>query len=224
MARIAVPAVPCMTDDQVATFFDRLAERITPRCELDYETPLDLLIACVLSAQTTDRGVNGVTRELWQTCRRPEDYLVFGRQELEEVIRPIGLQVNKTRSVMGICKSLIERFGGDVPRERDGLESLPGVGRKTANVILNVAFGQPVIAVDTHVFRVANRTGLVCASTPEKTERKLMGRVPESHLMHAHHYLILHGRYTCMARKPACDVCPVCDVCQFPDKGPRPTQ
>ncbi|MBT3374403.1 MAG: endonuclease III [Lentisphaerae bacterium] len=208
-----------MTDEQVAAFFARLAERITPRCELDFETPLDLLIGCVLSAQATDRSVNDVTGGLWQECRSPADYLALGQKELEGIIRPIGLQVNKARAVVGICRELLERFDGCVPVNREGLESLPGVGRKTANVVLNVAFQQPVIAVDTHVFRVANRTGLVRAPTPEKTERQLMARVPDDHLLHAHHYLILHGRYTCVARKPACAACPVNDVCQFTEKA-----
>jgi len=204
---------------EVDYFFTELARLIDPKSELNWRTPLDLLVAVVLSAQATDKSVNKVTEELWRQCRSPEDYLELGQDKLQEAIQTIGLFRNKARSIIGICRILLERHAGRVPDTREALEALPGVGRKTANVVLNVVFGQPTLAVDTHVFRVANRCGLVRAETPLKTEEKLLARIPERFLLHAHHYLILHGRYTCMARKPACDCCPVRQWCQYPDKG-----
>ncbi|MBN2452147.1 MAG: endonuclease III [Lentisphaeria bacterium] len=204
-------------------FFEALSKHITPRSELRWTTPLDLLLAVVLSAQSTDRSVNRITADLWRRCREPEDYLALGEDGLVEAIRSIGLFRNKARAILGICRALRERFGNRVPDTREELESLPGVGRKSANVVLNVAFRQPVMAVDTHVFRVANRTGLARGKTPLEVERQLMQRVPARFLTDAHHYLILHGRYTCTARRPRCAACPVADLCLFDDKTPAPT-
>lgn len=181
---------------------------------------MDLLVAVVLSAQATDRSVNRITAELWQRCRTPRDYLRLGEASLAEAIRSIGLFRNKARSIIGLSQALQERFAGQVPRRREDLESLPGVGRKSANVVLNVAFGEPVIAVDTHVFRASNRIGLVRADTPRQAEDQLMARTPEPFLIDAHHYLILHGRYTCTARKPACPTCVVGQLCTFRRKTP----
>jgi endonuclease-3 len=204
--------------EEIDAFFAILAEHIDPRCELDWERPFDLLVAVVLSAQCTDRKVNLVTVRLRQICPTPADYLALGEERLQEEIRSIGLFRNKSRAILGICRELIERHGGEVPRTRAELEALPGVGRKTANVVLNVGFGEPTLAVDTHVFRVANRCGLVRAANPQETERQLLTKVPQGVMLHAHHYLILHGRYTCKARKPDCAVCPVASLCTWPSK------
>ncbi len=203
---------------EIEAFFAILAERIDPKPELAWETPFDLLIAVVLSAQCTDRNVNRVTARLRPRYPRPEDYLALGEERLQEEIRSIGLYRNKARSILGLCRELRDRYHGEVPQTREELEALPGVGRKTANVVLNVAFGQPTLAVDTHVFRVANRTGLVRATNPLETERQLLTKVPQGVMLHAHHYLILHGRYTCKARKPDCAVCPVASLCTWPSK------
>lgn len=199
---------------KVAEMFRRLAETIRPVPELEFSTTLDLLIAVVLSAQTTDKAVNQVTRILWQTCRLPQDYLDLGEEQLREIVHPIGLYRHKCQAILGLCRALMERFGGEVPDDFDSLISLPGVGRKTANVVLNVGFGHPVLAVDTHVFRVANRTGLVRASTPEGVEEAAMRRIPEAYLANAHHYLLLHGRYVCTARRPRCGDCVINDLCR----------
>ncbi|MGI5925464.1 MAG: endonuclease III [Lentisphaeria bacterium] len=199
---------------EIADFFQILSTHIVPKGELHYTTPLDLLIAVVLSAQSTDKAVNRVTAELWQYCRNAEDYLDWGQERLEDSLRSIGLFRAKAKAIIGICRLLLERHGGEVPRTREELMALPGVGRKTANVVLNVAFGEPVLAVDTHIFRVANRCGLVKAATPEATELALLPRIPPEHLKNAHHYLLLHGRYTCKARKPECDNCPVATLCR----------
>ena len=219
MARRPHPKTRLMRRDRVERFFDILAEHIDPTPELNWGSPLDLLVAVVLSAQTTDKAVNRVTSALWQHCRSARDYLQFGEARIQRCVKSIGLYRNKTRALVGICQALEDRFGGHVPGTREALQSLPGVGRKTANVVLNVVFGQPTLAVDTHVFRVSNRTGLVCASTPEATEVELLKEVPERYLLHAHHYLLLHGRYTCKARKPECPSCPVADVCNWPEKS-----
>jgi endonuclease-3 len=208
-----------MSDAEVVHFFDILSIHIDPKPELHFSTTLDLLVAVVLSAQTTDRQVNKVTATLWQHCRTPEDYLRLGEEGLAKQIQSIGLYRNKAKSIIGLCRKLLDDFAGEIPSSREALMTLPGVGRKTANVVLNIAFGQPRLAVDTHVFRVANRCGLVHAGTPEKVEEALLRRVPSRHLLHAHHYLILHGRYTCKARLPACGTCPVQVVCRFPGKA-----
>lgn len=213
-------AATLLTAAQVGVFFDRLAAVIVPRSELHWSTPLDLVVAVVLSAQCTDRAVNRATAELWRHCRTPADYLRLGAAGLRHYLRSLGLFRNKTRHLLGLCRLLRDEFGGVVPATRAALERLPGVGRKSANVVLNVGFGQPTLAVDTHVFRVANRVGLVRAKTPEKTELALLARVPPAHLPHAHHYLILHGRYTCTARRPRCPACPVRDVCNYPAQTP----
>ena len=203
-----------LTAKQVEQLFDILSEHIKPRCELEHRSVLDLLIAVILSAQTTDKQVNVVTTELWKKCKTCQDYLALGEDGVAEAIRRIGLYRNKAKSVIGVCQKLLSDFGGEVPRTREELMTLPGVGRKTANVVLNVGFGQPTLAVDTHVFRVANRTGLVCEPTVEGVERALLERVPKKHLLYAHHYLLLHGRYTRKARSPECESCPINAVCR----------
>jgi endonuclease-3 len=207
-----------LAPDEIEALFAALADRIDPKAELDWEAPFDLLIAVVLSAQCTDRKVNRVTERLRRLYPTPQSYLDLSEEALQEEIRSIGLFRNKARSILGICQQLLERFDGEVPRNRDELESLPGVGRKTANVVLNVGFGEPTLAVDTHVFRVSNRMGLVRAKNPLETERQLLKKVPQRFMLHAHHYLILHGRYTCKARKPNCQGCPVASLCTWPDK------
>ena len=202
-----------LSDAEAAAFFDRLASVIVPRCELAHQSLLDLLVAVVLSAQSTDKAVNEVTAEIWRHCRTAADYLALGAAGLERFCRRLGLFRSKSRAIIGICEQLLARHGGQVPGTREELMALPGVGRKTANVVLNVGFGQPTLAVDTHVFRVANRSGLVSAATPEAVEAALLPRIPERHRLQAHHYLILHGRYTCRARQPACDSCVAAGIC-----------
>lgn len=196
--------------------FARLAARIDPKPELHFETPLDLLVAVVLSAQTTDKAVNAVTAQLWQRCRTPQDYIDLGPERLQELCRSIGLFRNKTRAILGLCNMLLHDFKEQVPQDAENLMRLPGVGRKTANVVLNVAFGHPVIAVDTHVFRVANRTGLATATTPDRVASLLQQRTPPAYLPIAHHLLLLHGRYCCTARQPHCTECNLQpDLCRF---------
>jgi endonuclease-3 len=203
---------------EIEDFFEILASRIEPKAELNWQTPLDLLIAVVLSAQTTDKAVNKVTESLWDVCRVPQDYLDLGQEKLAEHLKTIGLWRVKARSVIGLCQCLRDQFANQVPGTREELQTLPGVGRKTANVVLNVAFGQETLAVDTHIFRVGNRTGLVQASTPEKTELALLKKIPARYLRDAHHYLLLHGRYTCKARQPECPRCPVSHICRYKHK------
>ncbi len=203
-----------LREQEIDALFAKLAAKIIPKAELNFDTVLDLLVAVVLSAQATDKAVNKVTAELWQTCRTAEDYLQFGSESLEQCCRSIGLFRAKTRSILGICDILLRDYAGQVPSRREDLMRFPGVGRKTANVVLNVGFGQPVIAVDTHIFRVANRTGLAAGKTPDEIEKQLMKIVPGKYLLHAHHYLLLHGRYCCTARKPACNSCPINIECR----------
>ncbi|MBP5639411.1 MAG: endonuclease III [Victivallales bacterium] len=198
---------------QINAIFDKLSERIIPKCELNYSSAFELLIAVVLSAQTTDESVNRVTPALWEKCHTPQDYIDLGEDGISDCIRSIGLYRNKAKSLVGLCKMLIDKYDGCVPSSREELMSLPGVGRKTANVVLNVWFKQPTMAVDTHVFRVANRLGIVSADTPEAVELALMERVPKKYLLNAHHYLLLHGRYTCTAKKPQCETCSVAKWC-----------
>ena len=194
--------------------FERLRDRNPhPTTELEYGDPFQLLIAVILSAQTTDRSVNLATRKLFPVAGTPAAILALGEEGLAGYIRTIGLYKTKAKNVIATCRLLLERHGGAVPRARDDLESLPGVGRKTANVVLNTAFGEPTMAVDTHIFRVANRTGLAKGSTPLAVEKKLLRAVPAEFLKDAHHWLILHGRYTCKAIKPACPACPIADLC-----------
>jgi len=200
-------------------FFRRLAEAIPePKSELEFATPFELLVAVVLSAQATDRSVNAATAKLFPVANTPAQIAALGVEGLEKHIRTIGLYRGKARNVVALSRLLIDKHGGEVPRTREALEALPGVGRKTANVVLNAAFGEPTLAVDTHVFRVANRTGLAPGKNPLEVEAKLMKVVPPRYLPHAHHYLILHGRYTCLARKPLCGRCPVYEACGFRDK------
>jgi endonuclease-3 len=189
-----------------------------PETELVYATPFELLVAVILSAQATDKSVNKATALLYPKANTPQAILKLGEAGLSRYIRTIGLYNAKARNIMATCRLLLERHGGEVPRDREALEALPGVGRKTANVILNVAYGEPTLAVDTHVFRVANRTGLAPGKTPLEVERKLGKNVPREFMQHAHHWLILHGRYICLARKPGCPECVIADICLFKDK------
>jgi endonuclease-3 len=189
-----------------------------PRSELQYGTPYQLLVAVVLSAQATDKSVNLATARLFPVAGTPPAMLALGEARLAEHIRTIGLYRTKARNVMALTRLLLERHDGEVPRERDALQALPGVGRKTASVVLNVAFGEPTIAVDTHIFRVANRTGLAPGKDPHAVERKLVQVTPPEFRRHAHHWLILHGRYVCVARKPKCPQCAVRDLCAYREK------
>jgi endonuclease-3 len=199
--------------------FERLAAAIPePKSELEFTTPYELLVAVVLSAQATDKSVNEATRKLFPVANTPDRIAALGAEGLEKYIRTIGLYRGKARNVVALSQLLLEHHGGQVPRTREALEALPGVGRKTANVVLNAAFDELTIAVDTHVFRVANRTGLAPGKDPLEVETKLMKVTPKKHLRHAHHYLILHGRYTCVARKPFCASCPIYAQCEFPEK------
>jgi len=193
--------------------------RPEPRTELDYTDAFTLLVAVVLSAQATDASVNKATRVLFAEARTPEEMLALGEEGVARRIRTIGLWRNKAKNVVGLSKALIERHDGRVPDDRAALEDLPGVGRKTANVVLSEAFGHPTLAVDTHVFRVARRLGLASGSTPEAVERELLEVTPEAYLRGAHHWLILHGRYTCTARNPKCEDCPVSEQCAFRAAG-----
>lgn len=211
-----------MSRSEIEQVFERLSEVIEPEAELEWETPLDLLVAVVLSAQTTDKAVNRVTRSLWQQCRTCEDYLQLGEKRLQDALKTIGLYRNKAKSLLGICRMLLAEYDGNVPDSREALERLPGVGRKSANVVLNVAFGQPTLAVDTHIFRVANRLGMADAGTPLQTEKQVVDRIPKRFAQDAHHYLLLHGRYTCKARRPECWRCVLSDVCPYEPKTPQP--
>ena len=203
--------------------FSRLRElNPHPTTELEYGTPFQLLAAVLLSAQATDRGVNEATRRLFPAAPTPAAILALGVEGLEPYIRTIGLYRSKARHLIETCRILVERHGGEVPRSREALEALPGVGRKTANVVLNVAFGEPVIAVDTHIFRVANRTGLAKGRTPLEVEQRLMRFVPQQYLHDCHHWLILHGRYVCKAPRPQCWRCPIADLCDYRSKTPAP--
>ena len=204
-------------------FFRRLAESDpAPETELEYVNPYTLLVAVALSAQATDIGVNKATRALFAKVTTPRQMLELGEEGLKRHIKTIGLFNTKARNVIAAARILVHEFGGEVPQQRADLEKLPGVGRKTANVVLNVAFGQPTIAVDTHIFRVSNRTGLAPGKDPLAVELKLERIVPEPFLTHAHHWLILHGRYICKARTPECWRCPVADLCAYQPKTPAP--
>jgi endonuclease-3 len=199
--------------------FKRLAAAIPePKSELAFTTPFELLVAVVLSAQATDKSVNQATRELYKVANTPQKIAALGVEGLERYIRTIGLYRGKAKNVVALSQILLDQHAGEVPRTREALEALPGVGRKTANVVLNVAFEELTIAVDTHVFRVANRTGLAPGKDPLAVETKLMKVVPKKYLRHAHHYLILHGRYTCVAKKPLCGKCPIYAQCEFKEK------
>jgi endonuclease-3 len=208
-----------MNQAQIETFFATLkAANPNPQTELEFASVFELLAAVLLSAQATDVGVNKATRRLFVVANTPQKILDLGLEGLEQYIKTIGLFRSKARHLMETCRILVERFDGVVPRTREALESLPGVGRKTANVVLNVAFGAPTMAVDTHLFRLGNRTGLAPGTTPREVEDKLLKRVPAAYLVDAHHWLILHGRYICQARKPLCWQCAVNTVCDFKPK------
>jgi len=203
----------------IAALFKRLKlANPAPTTELHYRTPFELLIAVILSAQSTDRGVNKATARLFPVANTPEQILALGLRGLKRYTKTIGLYNTKSANILKTCKLLIDRHHGQVPHTRTALEALPGVGRKTANVILNTAFGHPTIAVDTHIFRVANRTGLAPGKTVRAVEDRLNHVVPERYKQDAHHWLILHGRYTCLARKPRCGSCVIFDLCEYRDK------
>ena len=205
---------------EAKAFFSRLAASSpSPRTELIYSNPYTLLVAVVLSAQATDKGVNKATKPLFEKIDTPEKMIKLGEERLREAIRTIGLFRNKAKNVIALSKMLTEKHGSEVPRVREALELLPGVGRKTANVILNVAFGEKTIAVDTHIFRVGNRTKLAPGKTPLEVELGFKKIVPDEFKLHAHHWLILHGRYVCVARKPKCEECIVSDLCKFEEKA-----
>jgi endonuclease-3 len=209
-----------VNQDKRRQIFERLrAANPAPTTELVYTTPFELLVAVVLSAQATDVGVNKATARLFAVANTPEAILALGEEGLKAHIRTIGLYNSKAKNIIATCKALIERHGGQVPRERAALEALPGVGRKTANVVLNTAFGEPTIAVDTHIFRVANRTGLAPGKTVREVEDRLTRWVPREYRKDAHHWLILHGRYVCTARRPRCGACPIYDLCEFGEKA-----
>ncbi len=208
-----------MRKADIETFFQRLSEQHPdPRGELNYVNPYTLLVAVVLSAQATDVGVNKATGPLFEVVQTPQGMLDLGEEKLRHYIRTIGLFNSKAKNVIKLSRMLLDEHGGEVPESREALEALPGVGRKTANVVVNIAFGEPTIAVDTHVFRVSNRTGLAPGKTPLAVETKLDKAVPASFKQHAHHWLILHGRYVCKARKPDCPSCVVSELCRFKGK------
>lgn len=209
-----------MKKENIAELFKRLKKHNPePTTELNYSSPFELLIAVILSAQATDKGVNKATDQLYKVANTPEDILALKERGLKQYIKTIGLFNTKARNIIKTCKILSEEYDSQVPEDRHALESLPGVGRKTANVILNTAFGHPTIAVDTHIFRVANRTGIAPGKTVLEVEKKLLKAVPPRYKQDAHHWLILHGRYTCIARKPRCGSCMIEDLCEFKDKN-----
>src|SRR6201998_4573125 len=211
--------VKLLTRDQIEEFFARLKKQNpNPKTELQYKNPYTLLVAVALSAQATDKSVNKATEPLFKTVDTPEKMVALGEAKLAAAIKAIGLYRGKAKNVIALSKILIEKHGSQVPKTRDALEELPGVGRKTANVVLNVAFGEPTIAVDTHIFRVSNRTGLAPGKDVLAVELSLEKVVPDQYRLHAHHWLFLHGRYTCVARKPLCPTCVVRDLCRFKDK------
>ncbi len=210
-----------MKKENIELFFATLqAANPQPNTELEYTSVFELLAAVLLSAQATDVGVNKATRKLFPVANTPAKILALGQAGLEAYINTIGLYRNKAKHLLETCRILVEKHGGQVPRDRESLEALPGVGRKTANVVLNVAFGEPTMAVDTHIFRLGNRTGLAPGKTPLEVEKKLLQRVPAKYLEDAHHWLILHGRYVCLARKPQCGRCAVSAFCDYPEKTP----
>ena len=221
MARPKRP-VP-FTKEEAAEFFSRLAARDPePKTELVYKNPYTLLVAVALSAQATDKSVNKATAPLFATIDTPQKMITLGEDKLRDAIKTIGLFRTKAKNVIALSQRLIAEYGGEVPRDRDALETLPGVGRKTANVVLNVIWGEHTIAVDTHIFRVGNRTNLAPGKTPRAVEDNLEKIVPPQFKQYAHHWLILHGRYICLARNPRCPDCPVADLCRFPDKTTAP--
>jgi endonuclease-3 len=217
--RAAAGAVPEWTEAEVEEAFRRFqAATAEPKGELAHVNPFTLLVAVVLSAQATDAGVNKATPALFALADTPDKMAELGEARVQDLIKTIGLFRTKAKNVVALSEKLIAEHGGEVPRDREALEALPGVGRKTANVVLNMAFGEPTIAVDTHIFRVGNRTGLAPGKTPLEVEVKLDARVPEKYKLHAHHWLILHGRYVCVARRPHCEECIIADLCKWPGK------
>jgi endonuclease-3 len=216
---VAHAAMPPWTKSEIEEAFRRFqAANPHPRGELEHINPFTLLVAVVLSAQATDAGVNKATPALFKLADTPEKMVKLGEERVRDLIKTIGLFNTKAKNVVALSRALVTEHGGKVPREREALEALPGVGRKTANVVLNVAFGEPTIAVDTHIFRVGNRTGLATGKTPLDVETKLQEVVPEKYKLHAHHWLILHGRYVCVARRPLCEKCLIADLCKWPGK------
>lgn len=214
-----------MNPDKRRQIFERLkAANPHPTTELEYTTPFELLIAVILSAQATDVSVNKATRKLYPVANTPAQIFALGVEGLIPYVQTIGLYRNKARNVIETCRILLEQHGGEVPRDRESLQALPGVGRKTANVVLNTAFGEPAMAVDTHIFRVSNRTGIAPGKNVDIVEQKLMKFVPSEYLMDAHHWLILHGRYTCLARTPQCWNCLIADLCEYKPKTPMPAK
>jgi endonuclease-3 len=208
-----------MKPERRQQMFERLRARDPhPTTELEYHTPFELLVAVILSAQATDKGVNIATRKLFPVANTPAKILALGETGLTEFVKTIGLYKGKTKNILATCRLLIEQHQSEVPKTREALEALPGVGRKTANVVLNTAFGEPTMAVDTHIFRVANRTGLAPGRTVLAVEKKLLKNIPSEFLKDAHHWLILHGRYVCKARKPNCPACPIADLCSYKRK------
>jgi endonuclease-3 len=208
-----------MKNAEIEEFYRRLAAaNPDPKSELHYDSPYTLLVAVVLSAQATDSGVNKASGPLFKAADRPEKMLALGEARLKDYIKTIGLYNNKARNVLGLSRILLDEHGGRVPRDRDALEALPGVGRKTANVVLNVAFGEPTIAVDTHIFRLCNRTGLAPGKTPLEVEKGLLQKTRAKWKLNAHHWLILHGRHVCKARKPLCETCVVAGLCRYKAK------
>ena len=210
--------IPLLQKNRVEKLFDILAEHIVPESELQWNCPLNLVIAVVLSAQCTDKNVNRATSGFFDDFMTPEAYLELGEEKLRDKIKSIGLYKAKAKNIIGLCRIIKDEHNGEVPDTREELQNLPGVGRKTANVVLNVLFDQPTMAVDTHIFRLSNRIGLTRTKTPDATEKALLKRIPERHLKEAHHYLILHGRYVCKARNPECAECRIRDYCNYRDK------
>jgi endonuclease-3 len=218
-AAAAAAALPQWTTAEIEEAFRRFAAaNPAPRGELRHINPFTLLVAVVLSAQATDAGVNKATPALFALADAPDKMVRLGEAKVRDLVKTIGLYRTKANNVIALSEKLLAEHGGEVPHDRDALEALPGVGRKTANVVLNIAFGEPTIAVDTHIFRVGNRTGLAVGKTPLDVEMKLLAVVPEKYRLHAHHWLILHGRYTCLARRPLCEKCIIADLCKWPGK------
>jgi endonuclease-3 len=217
--KAAEAVLPQWTSAEIEEAFRRFsAANPAPRGELVHSNPFTLLVAVVLSAQATDAGVNKATPALFKLADTPEKMVKLGEAQVRDLIKTIGLFRTKAKNVVALSQQLIDQHGGKVPHDRDALEALPGVGRKTANVVLNIAFGEPTIAVDTHIFRIGNRTGLAVGKTPLEVEMKLLDVVPQKYLLHAHHWLILHGRYVCVARRPLCETCIIADLCKWPGK------
>jgi endonuclease-3 len=218
--KASVPVKSLYSQDELKEIFRRFSiQRPEPKGELEHVNPFTLVVAVALSAQATDAGVNKATRALFKVADTPEKMLALGEEKVREYIKTIGLYRNKAKNVIALSRMLVDRFNSEVPRTREELVMLPGVGRKTANVVLSMAFGQATMAVDTHIFRIANRIRLAPGKTPDEVEDKLMRIIPDEYLYHAHHWLILHGRYCCKARRPECEHCVIADLCKSPEKS-----